>query len=368
MSLVPVTLAGRSYDILIEGGLIARAGDLIRPVLGPRRLVVLTDETVAHHHLVPLEASLAAADYRFDTVVVPPGEQAKDLHRFPDLAERLLGLGLERGTAFVALGGGVVGDLTGFAAATLLRGMDFVQIPTTLLAQIDSSVGGKTGVNARRGKNLVGAFHQPRLVLADLDALRTLPRREWLAGYGEMVKYGLLGDAGFFDRLERDGAAILAGEAGPLGDAVAHCCRMKAEIVAEDEREAGRRALLNLGHTFGHALEAETGYGPDLLHGEAVAVGMMLAADLSRRLGLVGDADFARIGAHLATTGLKTRIDQVPGGPFPADTLIAHMAHDKKVADGKIAFVLMRGIGDSFQRRDVPAALVRDCFLAAGAV
>ena len=368
MSLVPVTLAGRSYDILIEGGLIARAGALIRPVLGARRLVVLTDENVAGHHLAPLEASLAAADYRFDVVVVPPGEQAKDLHRFPDLAERLLGLGLERGTAFVALGGGVVGDLTGFAAATLLRGMDFVQIPTTLLAQIDSSVGGKTGVNARRGKNLVGAFHQPRLVLADLDALATLPRREWLAGYGEMVKYGLLGDAGFFAQLERTGADILAGASGPLGDAVALCCRMKAEIVAEDEREAGRRALLNLGHTFGHALEAETGYGPDLLHGEAVAVGMMLAADLSRRLGLVDEADFARIGRHLSAVGLKTRVDQVPGGPFPADRLIAHMAHDKKVADGRIAFVLMRGIGASFQRRDVPPELVRDCFLAAGAV
>ena len=368
MSLVPVTLAGRSYDILIEGGLIARAGALIRPVLGARRLIVLTDENVAGHHLAPLEASLAAADYRFDTVVVPPGEQAKDLHRFPDLAERLLALGLERGTAFVALGGGVVGDLTGFAAATLLRGMDFIQIPTTLLAQIDSSVGGKTGVNARRGKNLVGAFHQPRLVLADLDALGTLPRRQWLAGYGEMVKYGLLGDVGFFERLERDVAAVLAGTPGPLGDAVAHCCRMKAEIVAEDEREVGRRALLNLGHTFGHALEAETGYGPDLLHGEAVAIGMMLAADLSRRLGLVSDAEFSRIDGHLAATGLMTRIDQVPGGPFPADRLIAHMAHDKKVADGRIAFVLMRGIGDSFQRRDVPAELVRETFLAAGAL
>jgi 3-dehydroquinate synthase len=368
MSLVPVTLAGRSYDILIEGGLIARAGALIRPVLGHRRLIVLTDENVARYHLAPLEASLAAADYRFESVVVPPGEQAKDLHRFPDLAERLLGLGLERGTAFVALGGGVVGDLAGFAAATLLRGMDFVQIPTSLLAQIDSSVGGKTGVNARRGKNLVGAFHQPRLVLADLDALKTLPQREWLAGYGEMVKYGLLGDAGFFDRMERDAAAILAGEPQALGDAVAHCCRMKAEIVAEDEREAGRRALLNLGHTFGHALEAETGYGPDLLHGEAVAIGLMLAADLSRRLGLVSDAEYARIDRHLVQTGLKTRVDQVSGGPFPADRLIAHMAHDKKVADGKIAFVLMRGIGDSFQRRDVPSALVRDSFLASGAV
>jgi 3-dehydroquinate synthase len=368
MSLVPVALAGRSYEILIEGGLIGRAGTLMRPVLGARRLVILTDENVARHHLAPLEASLAAADYRFDTVTVPPGEQAKDLHRFPDLAERLLGLGLERGTALVALGGGVIGDLAGFAAATLLRGLDFVQIPTTLLAQIDSSVGGKTGVNARRGKNLVGAFHQPRLVLADLDALQTLPRREWLAGYGEMVKYGLLGDAGFFERLEQDGARILAGNGHSLGEAVAHCCRMKAEIVAEDEREAGRRALLNLGHTFGHALEAETGYGPDLLHGEAVAIGMMLAADLSRRLGLVSEDDYARVGRHLASAGLMTRIDQVAGGPFPADRLIAHMAHDKKVADGQIAFVLMRGIGASFQRRDVPAEVVRECFLAAGAI
>jgi 3-dehydroquinate synthase len=368
MSLVPVALAGRSYDILIEGGLIARAGALIRPVLGARRLVVLTDENVARHHLAALETSLAEADYRFDTVVVPPGEQAKDLHRFPDLAERLLSLNLERGTALVALGGGVIGDLAGFAAASLLRGLDFVQIPTTLLAQIDSSVGGKTGLNARRGKNLVGAFHQPRLVLADLDALATLPRREWLAGYGEMVKYGLLGDARFFERLEREREQILAGAAGPLGEAVAHCCRMKAEIVAEDEREAGRRALLNLGHTFGHALEAETGYGPDLLHGEAVAIGMMLAADLSRRLGTFSADDYARLERHLTAAGLMTRIDQVPGGPFPADRLIPHMSHDKKVSDGRIAFVLMRGIGDSYQRRDVPAEVVRECFLAAGAV
>jgi 3-dehydroquinate synthase len=246
--------------------------------------------------------------------------------------------------------------------------MDFVQIPTTLLAQIDSSVGGKTGVNARRGKNLVGAFHQPRLVLADLSALGTLPRREWLAGYAEMVKYGLLGDAAFFARLEAEARAILAGAPGPLGDAVAHCCRMKAEIVAEDEREAGRRALLNLGHTFGHALEAETGYGPDLLHGEAVAIGMVLAADLSVRLGLLPATDFERIRRHLDSVGLKTRIDRVPGGPFAADRLIAHMAHDKKVAEGRITFVLMHGIGTSLQRRDVPADLVRACFLAAGAV
>jgi 3-dehydroquinate synthase len=360
--------AARSYDILIGGGLLAEAGPRIREMLGRRRLIILSDENVAAHHLAPLEASLEAAGLPAERIVLPPGEQSKDLHRFPELAERLLSLGIERGTALVALGGGVIGDLTGFAAASLLRGLDFVQIPTSLLAQIDSSVGGKTGVNARHGKNLVGAFHQPRLVLADLDVLKTLPRREWLSGYAEMVKYGLLGDAGFFEQLDREGERLLAGDAALLGAAVAHCCQMKADIVAEDEREAGRRALLNLGHTFGHALEAETGFGPALLHGEGVGIGMVLAADLSARLGRLEADAVGRIERHLAGLGLRTRIDQVEGGPFPADRLIGHMAHDKKVAEGRITFILMDAIGRAVAARDVPAETVRATLLASGAV
>jgi 3-dehydroquinate synthase len=363
-----VDLAGRNYDILIGSGLLAEAGALIAAVVGPRRLVIVTDENVARHHLAALQAGLDAAAFRHATVIVPPGEASKDLRRFPEFAERLLDERIDRGTVLVAFGGGVVGDLTGFAAATLLRGVDFIQIPTSLLAQIDSSVGGKTGVDTRQGKNLVGAFHQPRLVLADLGTLATLPRRELLAGYGELVKYGILGDAGFFEHLEREAARILALDPMPLAAAVLACCRMKAKIVAEDEREAGRRALLNLGHTFGHALEAETGYGSALLHGEAVAIGIVLASDLSVSLGRLDPASVSRIRRHLASVGLPTEMRSIPGAPFAAGGLLKHMMLDKKTDDGKLTFILLDAIGRSAVARDIPAASVERVLRAAGAV
>jgi 3-dehydroquinate synthase len=363
---VAVDIAGRAYDILVGHGLIAGAGASIRDRFGARRLVIVTDENVARCHLAALTASLDAAGLRHDTVILPPGERSKDIHRFPDLLERLLDFGLERKAMLVALGGGVIGDLTGFAAASVLRGIDFVQIPTSLLAQIDSSVGGKTGVNTRQGKNLVGAFYQPRLVLADLGALKTLPVREFRAGYAEMVKYGLLGDSDFFARLEALGGVETADDA-VLGSVIAHCCRMKAAIVVEDEKEAGRRALLNLGHTFGHALEAETGFGDGLLHGESVAIGMVMAATLSVRIGRCPPGDLQRIQAHLAKTHLPATMDGLPGAPFATDRLLAHMGHDKKVIDGRIAFIVMNGIGRAEQTADVSPDAVRAVLAEFGA-
>ncbi len=344
-SSVRVDLAGRSYDILIGAGLTARAGALIEAVVGRRRLVVMTDSTVEQLHLPALARSLRGADLRFDTISVAAGEVSKEIGRFPGLVERILDLGIDRRTVIVALGGGVVGDLAGFAAASLLRGIDFVQVPTTLLAQIDSSVGGKTGLNARQGKNLIGAFHQPLLVLADLDLLATLPRRELLAGYAEMVKYGLLGDAGFFAALERSAERLLALDPAILAPAIATCCRMKAAIVAEDEREAGRRALLNLGHTFGHALEAETGFGEALLHGEAVGLGIVLAADLSVELGRLPAEAARRIRRHIAAVGLPTALAPLGLGRSDAARLVGHMAHDKKTTDGRLTFILLDAIG-----------------------
>ena len=356
--IVRVELAGRSYDILVGTGLLQEAGHLIERAVGRRRLVVVTDETVERRHLPSLAQALATSGLRFDTVAVPAGEGSKDLHRFPALLERILALGPDRRTVLVALGGGVVGDLAGFAAATLLRGLDFVQIPTTLLAQIDSSVGGKTGVNAPQGKNLVGAFHQPALVIADLDLLRTLPRRELRSGYAEMVKYGLLGDAAFFARLEAEAPRLLALDPAVLAPAVALCCRMKAAIVAEDEREAGRRALLNLGHTFSHAFEAETGFSDRLLHGEAVALGMVMAADLSVRLGRLDAASAERIRQHLDTAGLPVSLAQAGLGAGDSPRLLSHMAHDKKASEGRLTFVLLDAIGRAAIQPDVDPAAV----------
>jgi 3-dehydroquinate synthase len=353
-----VELAGRRYEILIGTGLLNRGGTLLHEVIGPRRLIIVTDENVAACHLATLQASLDAAGYRHDTVIVPPGEASKDLRRFPDLAERLLDHRPDRNTVLLALGGGVVGDLAGFAAATLLRGLDFVQIPTSLLAQIDSSVGGKTGVDTRHGKNLVGAFHQPRLVLADLAVLATLPARELRAGYAELVKTAALGDADFFADLERTGDGILALDPALLGPAVARCCAMKAAIVAEDEREAGRRALLNLGHTFGHALEAETGFCGDPLHGEAVAIGMALAADLSVALGRLDPAEAQRLRDHLMRAGLPVSMRALPGAPFETSRLIDHMAHDKKAEGGRLTFILLDALGRAAIERSVPIAAV----------
>ena len=301
--------------------------------------------------------------------MLPPGEGTKDLAHFGRLVDDILASGIERGTMLVALGGGVVGDIAGFAAATLLRGIDFVQIPTTLLAQVDSSVGGKTAINTPIGKNLVGAFYQPRLGLADTASLTTLPRREVRAGYGEIVKYGLIRDAGFFEWLEAQGRAVCDLEPAALTRAVMVSCRMKAEIVAADERETGDdRALLNFGHMFGHAVEAETGFGERLLHGEGVALGMVLAFDFAVRLGLASGQDAHRVRQHLAASGLPTTLAEIGLSGDAADRLIAHMGKDKKVRDGAITLILPRRIGDCFVMRDAPGERLREFLSEAGVI
>jgi 3-dehydroquinate synthase len=361
-----VELDTRAYDILVGPGLIARAGEEIRPLMRRHQAVIVTDEIVAGHHLAELQASLSAAGITHHTVVLPSGEATKDLAHFGRLVDDILACGIERGTMLVALGGGVVGDIAGFAAATLLRGIDFVQIPTTLLAQVDSSVGGKTAINAAAGKNLLGAFYQPRLVLADTATLASLPRRELRAGYAEIVKYGLIRNAAFFDWLEVNGDAVCDLEPAALTHAITVSCRMKAAIVAADEREAGDRELLNFGHTFGHALEAETGFGDALLHGEAVALGMVLAFDFAVRLGIATGQEAHRVRRHLAAAGLPTELAAVGLSGSVADRLVAHMGKDKKVKDGRITLILPRRIGDAFVMRDASAAALRD-FLAAAA-
>ena len=363
-----VALGDRSYDILIGPGLIGRAGAEILPLMRRRQAVIVTDETVARHHLEPLRQSLVEHGIVHHTIILPPGEGTKDLAHFGRLVDDILGVGIERGTMLVALGGGVVGDIAGFAAATLLRGVDFVQIPTTLLAQVDSSVGGKTAINTSAGKNLLGAFYQPRLVLADTASLATLPRREVRAGYAEVAKYGLIADVDFFEWLEAEGGAVCDLEAAVLTRAVLVSCRMKAAIVAADERETGDdRALLNFGHTFGHALEAETGFGDRLLHGEAVALGMALAFDFAVRLGLATGQDAHRVRQHLAAAGLPTELSTLglSGGldGSAADRLLQHMGKDKKVRDGAITLILPRRIGEVFVMRDAPVKELRS-FLA----
>ena len=350
---VRVELGARSYDIQVGPGLLAGAGQAVKPFAGGRRVVVVIDETVGDLHLDTLAASLAAAGVGGEAVVMPPGEESKSFRALEGLMDRLFEIGIERRTLLIALGGGVIGDLVGFAAATALRGIDFVQIPTTLLAQVDSSVGGKTGINVAAGKNLVGAFHQPRLVLADVETLDTLPRRDFLAGYAEVVKYGAIDDRPFFEWLEENGPALIDGDQDLRREAVAHCCRAKARIVAEDEREGGVRALLNLGHTFGHALEGAVGYGDGLLHGEAVAIGMAQAFRLSVRLGLCPQAEADRLIAHLEAVGLPTSAQSVHGADFEVDDLIRRMGADKKVKDGKLTFILARGIGESFITQEV---------------
>jgi 3-dehydroquinate synthase len=347
----------RSYDIVIGPGLMSRLGPLIADVAGDRPLVILTDTTVAGLYRARIEAALMAAGRPAPPViVVPPGEGSKSLRGFGETAERILALGIDRKTVIVALGGGVVGDLAGFLAATLLRGLDFIQIPTTLLAQVDSSVGGKTGIDSAHGKNLIGAFHQPLLVVADTDTLTTLPPREMKAGYAEIVKYGLLGDSDFFAWLEQNGGAVLAGEPAALRQAIATSCRAKARIVEEDERESGRRALLNLGHTFGHALEAEAGFGDLLNHGEAVAIGIVLAFDLSVRLGYCPAGDLMRVHAHFVRHGL--RVSPPRDGDFRPGRLIARMRGDKKAERGRLTFILVRGIGRAFVANGVEPGIV----------
>jgi 3-dehydroquinate synthase len=362
---VRVELCARAYDIVVGESLLDRAGALIKPVLRQPRIAVITDDTVAPLYLPRLRAACAAEAIHVDGVVLPAGEQTKDFGHLQTLCERLLAARIERGATLVALGGGVIGDLAGFAAGILLRGLDFVQVPTTLLAQVDSSVGGKTGINTSQGKNLVGLFHQPRLVLADVATLDTLDPRQVRAGYAEVAKYGLIGDAGFFAWLEANGPALVGGDRALRRRAVLVSCAAKAGIVAADEREAGERALLNLGHTFGHALEAETGFSDALLHGEAVAIGMVLAFDLSVRLGLCAAADRDRIRRHLEAVGLPVGMTRGSDRRWSVDALIGHMRHDKKVRDGRMTFVLAHGIGRAFLSRDVPIEAVADVLRAA---
>jgi 3-dehydroquinate synthase len=367
MTIIPVSGgAFAAYDVVVGRGLLAQAGERIAP-LARGRTVIVTDETVAAIHAAALTASLSAAGVKSEIVAVPAGEASKSFAELERVLDRLLEIGLDRKDVVVALGGGVVGDLAGLAAALYMRGVDFVQIPTTLLAQVDSSVGGKTAIDTPRGKNLVGAFHQPRLVLADLSVLATLPDREMRAGYAEVIKYGLLGDRTFFEWLEANDRAVLAREPAALTQAVARSVEMKAEIVAEDEREQGRRALLNLGHTFGHALEAETGYGAALLHGEAVGVGQALAFRFSAAQGLCSGQDAQRAVRGVAASGLPVTLADVPGHPFDAARLVAHMGQDKKAEGGKLTFILARGVGDAFVARDVDAEAVRRFLVAEGA-
>ncbi|MFN3656080.1 MAG: 3-dehydroquinate synthase [Pseudolabrys sp.] len=359
---VPVSLGARSYEIVIGRGLLSSLGARVKALRPGARTAIVTDETVARHHLAAAEAALGAAGVETSHIVVPPGESSKNVATFERVCEAIIAARIERGDLAVALGGGVIGDLAGFAAACVRRGIDFVQVPTTLLAQVDSSVGGKTGINSRHGKNLIGAFHQPVLVVADTALLDTLDPREFRAGYAEVAKYGLLGDAAFFSWLEANWQDVFAG--GPAREhAIAVCCRAKAGIVARDERETGERALLNLGHTFGHALEAGCGFSSRLLHGEAVALGMVLAFEFSARKGLIGQDAAARARAHLAAAGLPTHIDQVSGGVPPVDALMDLIAQDKKVKRGKFTFILVRGIGQAFIENNVDPAEVR-AFLA----
>ncbi|HUF55878.1 MAG TPA: 3-dehydroquinate synthase [Thermohalobaculum sp.] len=356
---VRVDLGARGYEIRIGAGLLDQAGALIAPLLPRPRTVIVTDGRVATHHLGRLRRGLAAAGIEAAEIVVPPGEGTKSMGWLGHVLDRLLALGVERDDLILAFGGGVVGDLAGFAAAVLRRGVGFVQVPTTLLAQVDSSVGGKTGINAAAGKNLIGAFHQPRLVLADTDVLRTLPRRELLAGYAEVAKYGLIRDAAFFGWLEEHGPGLRDGDEAARVHAIRRSCEIKAAIVAEDETEQGSRALLNLGHTFGHALEAVTGYSGRLLHGEAVAIGTGLALDLSVRSGHCDARLPERAAAHFAAMGMPRTLADIPG-PLPGpDALMAAMAQDKKVRQGRAAFILVRAVGDAFVSRDVDPAVVR---------
>ncbi|HEX2558550.1 3-dehydroquinate synthase [Phenylobacterium sp.] len=364
---VKVGLGARAYEVVIGRGLLDEAGAKIAPFVSRKRAAVVSDETVWRLHGARLTAALQGAGLTALPVIIPPGEQTKSWEGLADVSDRLLALELDRGDLVVAFGGGVVGDLAGFAAAIYKRGIDFVQVPTTLLAQVDSSVGGKTAIDTPQGKNLIGAFHQPRLVLADLFVLDTLPDREMRAGYAEVIKYGLLGDFAFFERLEAEGGKVLAREPEALAAAVARSVEMKAEIVAEDEKEAGRRALLNLGHTFGHALEAETGYGDALLHGEAVGAGMAMAFRFSARLGLCPSQDASRAERAIAAAGLPVRMSDVRPEPFPADRLVRHMAQDKKAEGGRLTFILARGLGQAFVAKDVDAASVRDFLLSEGA-
>ncbi|MGB3625062.1 MAG: 3-dehydroquinate synthase [Henriciella sp.] len=357
---VRVELGERSYDILIGSALLSKAGDHIAPLAKQPRAFVLTDGTVGGLYAGALEDSLRAAGLTLHLKAVSDGEGSKSWDTLGGVLDWLLAEGAGRDDVLVALGGGIVGDLTGLAAALMKRGMKFVQVPTTLLAQVDSSVGGKTAVNASQGKNLIGAFYQPQLVLADTSVLSTLPERERLAGYAEIVKYALIDDADFFHWLEQNGADVVALEPDALGHAVAVSCAAKARIVSQDERESGVRALLNLGHTFGHALEAANGFKPSLLHGEAVAAGMALALRYSVRQGLMDGQDAQRASQLLESAGLVTHLSRLPGGPYPADFLVDAMKQDKKARAGRVPLILARGLGRAFIKPDADLSDVRD--------
>jgi 3-dehydroquinate synthase len=355
---VAVALGARSYDIVIGRGVLASLGTRIAKLRPGAKVFIVTDENVARHVLTGAEAALHQTSIAASRIVVPAGEGSKSYRTFEQVCEAVIASRIERGDLVVALGGGVIGDLAGFAAAVVRRGLDYVQVPTTLLAQVDSSVGGKTAIDSAHGKNLIGAFHQPILVLADTAALDTLPPREFRAGYAELVKYGLLGDAAFFGWLDANWRDVFAG--GPAREhAIAVACRGKAGIVARDEREHGERALLNLGHTFGHALEAACGFSDRLLHGEAVAAGMALAFAFSARQGLLPAAEAERAIRHLTKVGLPTRVRDIPGTLPPVDYLMDLIAQDKKVKRGMLTFILVRGIGCAFVEAGVDPGTVR---------
>ncbi len=355
---VDVALGARSYEIAIGRGLLAALGQKIATLRPGAKVAIVSDETVAKLHLKATLAALQGAGLQASTVVVAPGESSKSFPVLETVCEALIAARIERGDLVVALGGGVIGDLAGFAAAVVRRGLDYVQVPTTLLAQVDSSVGGKTAIDSSQGKNLVGAFHQPILVVADTALLDTLSAREFRAGYAEVAKYGLIGDAAFFAWLEANWQEIFSGGSA-REHAIAVSCRMKAATVARDEREAGERALLNLGHTFGHAFEAAAGFSDRLLHGEAISLGVALAFEFSARRGLLSTRDADRVRRHLAAVGLPTHVSAVPGGAPSADRLMELIAQDKKVKRGALTFILARGIGGAFIASDVDAAEVR---------
>lgn len=355
---ISVPLLERSYDIIIEAGLLKRAADVIAPKLKSPRVVIVTDEAVGALYGPALKADCIAHGIRCDVITLPVGESTKSFSVFEGLMSQLLSLQPDRRTTLIALGGGVIGDITGFAASVLLRGVDFIQIPTTLLAQVDSSVGGKTGINTVHGKNLVGSFYQPLMVLIDTDTLSTLPARECRAGYAEILKYGLIGDAKFYDWLLRHGAELLEGHGEYVTRAIAKSCQMKADIVGRDERESAARALLNFGHTFGHALEAEMGYGGELLHGEAVAIGMVMACRLSAAItGLSSEVE-AGLVAHLRALGMRAHPKDV-ADTWDAERLMHHMAGDKKAEDGKLTFIVLDAVGQARVVKDVDADVAR---------
>jgi 3-dehydroquinate synthase len=356
MKTVDVNLGERAYQIHIGSGLVSTTADFVAPLLQRHRVAIVTDENVAALHLDALASGLEAAGISTTSLTLPVGESTKSWPQFERTVEWLLSEKIERRDVVIALGGGVIGDLVGFAAAVLRRGVRFVQMPTSLLAQVDSSVGGKTGINAPHGKNLIGAFHQPSMVLADIDVLDTLKPRDFLAGYGEVVKYGLLGNEAFFEWLEEYGPALANGDKEARAEAVRISCQMKADIVERDETEQGDRALLNLGHTFCHALEAATGYSDRLLHGEGVAIGCALAFDMSARMGLCSQEAPSRVAAHLSAMGMKSRLSDIDGSMLGAKELVDLMAQDKKVVDGQLRFILARGIGQAFVTSDVNRA------------